>query len=217
MPAELWIYDVIGQDWFGEGVTAKKVRDMLAEIDSQERVLVRINSPGGLVFEAASIHTLLLQHKGGVDVQIDGLAASAASYIATVGEKVAIADGGMIMIHDPWSIVMGDSRDMRAEAELLDKMGGKLADAYAQRSGKGVEEVRTAMLAETWMTSDEAIDFGLADEKVESAAKACAIPSEFNYRNAPRQGALRVSQRLPKKAAAMARQMQETKTRIGLI
>jgi ATP-dependent Clp protease protease subunit len=215
MPAEIFLYDVIGQDWFGEGCTAKKLRDELAGVDSGERLLVRINSPGGLVFEAATMMAMLAEHKGGVDVQIDGLAASAASYIAMVGETIAITAGGMMMIHDPWSIVMGDARDMRAEAELLDKIAVNLVDAYARKSGKPTDEIRSAMLAETWYTADEAIDFGLADEKIETvAAKACVIPQEFPYKNAPRPQSR--SAHLPVKpgrAAAMARQIKLARLR----
>jgi ATP-dependent Clp protease protease subunit len=205
--AELHIYDVIGEDWYGEGCTAKKVRDELKQIDSGERLTVRINSPGGYVFEAATIMTLLSEHKGGVDVRIDGMAASAASYIAMVGEKIEITAGGMMMIHDPWSIAIGDARDMRAEAELLDKIAVQLVSAYARKSGQGEDAIRQAMLAETWYTADEAIAAGLATGKVETVAKACAVPKEFGYRNMPRPKSERLPL-APSRAAAMGRRIQ---------
>ena len=214
MAAELWIYDVIGEDWFGEGVTAKKVREQLAQFDADERLTVRINSPGGYVFEAATIVSLLSEHKGGVDVRIDGLAASAASYVAMVGETIQITAGGMMMIHDPWSIVMGDARDMRAEAELLDKISLQLVDAYVRKSGQTADVIKAAMAAETWYTADEAIAAGLATEKIETvAAKACVVPKEMAYRNMPRSVDPRAAKPLPKRAAAMASQIQLARRR----
>lgn len=215
MAAEIHIYDVIGEDWYGDGCTAKKVRDQLKGIDSAERLLVRINSPGGYVFEAATIMQLLAEHKGGVDVRIDGMAASAASYIAMVGEKIEITAGGMMMIHDPWSIVIGDARDMRAEAELLDKIAVQIVNAYARRSGQSEETIRQAMLAESWYTADEAIAFGLATDKLETVgAKDCTVPKEFGYKNMPRPR----SAKLPipaNRAAAMGRKLQLARTRSG--
>lgn len=213
MPAELWIDDVIGADFFGEGITAKKVRDELKQIDSAERILLRINSPGGYVFEAASIVSQLSEHPGGVDVQIDGVAASAASYIAMLGETVTMSQGAMIMIHDPWSIVIGDSRDMKAEAELLDKMAANLAQAYVTKSGKSEKAVRDAMLAETWFTPDEAIAFGLADKKIDSFAKAFAIPAKFGYKNAPQPtDEPAAPHERPASVAAMTRQLQQVRS-----
>ncbi|MCA9233207.1 MAG: Clp protease ClpP [Planctomycetales bacterium] len=214
MAKELWIYDVIGADFFGEGVTAKSVRDELRGVDPAERLLVRINSPGGLVFEAASIVTLLGEHPGGVDVQIDGVAASAASYIAMVGQKVAMSDGAMLMIHDPWSIVIGDSRDMVKEAELLDKMAVNLAGAYVAKSGKTEKEIREAMLAETWFTADEAVEFGLADSKLESFAKAYTIPGKFGYRNAPQPQKEIPPHAKPASVAAMTAQLQAVRAEL---
>ena len=99
---EIFIYDaILKNSLFETGVSDEMIRDELAKVPESERVLVRINSPGGDVFQAAAIFTMFSQHKGGVDVQIDGVAASAASYIAMVGETVTIADGAMMMIHKP--------------------------------------------------------------------------------------------------------------------
>lgn len=183
---ELWIYDVIGEGWFEEGVTAAKVRDDLAEFSADEDLLVRINSPGGDVFEAAAIVSLLDEWKGALTVKVDGVAASAASYIATVGERVMMSSGAMLMIHNPWTIVGGEASELRHQADLLDKIAENLAGAYARRSGKKAEEIQGAMDAETWFTPEEAIAFGLADEVDDSKAKAFAIPEELGYKNAPK-------------------------------
>lgn len=185
MPNEIWIYDVIGEGFWTEGVTAKSVRDELAKYQPEDRITARINSPGGDAFEGVAILTLLQQHQGGVDVQIDGVAASAASLIATVGETVTIADGAMLMIHRAWTCACGNEEDLRRAVELLTKLDGKLADAYVLKCGRQREEVVEKLNAETWFSSDEAIEFGLCDAKVAAPAKAFAIPKEFGYKHAP--------------------------------
>lgn len=210
MPHELWIYDVIGEGFFSEGVTAKRIRDELQSAPSVERLLVRINSPGGDFFEAAAIVTLLSQWQGGVDVQIDGIAASAGSYIATAGENVAIADGAMVMIHNAWTVALGNANELTKTADTLGKIDGTLAAAYARKSGKDAAEIMAAMEAETWYTSDEAIAFGLADSKAELAALAYAIPQEFGYRNGPKPASI---ERPAANIAALKRKFDLTKAR----
>ena len=160
---ELWIDDIIGEDFFGEGVSAKVVRNQLKGMDSNERVTVRINSPGGSVFDAVAIRSLLAEWPGGVDVRIDGLAASAASYIATIGETVTAAEGAFVMIHNPWSMVAGDAAAMRSEADLLDKVAGQLAAAYAAKTGTADAVWSKIMAEETWYDADEALEAGLVD------------------------------------------------------
>lgn len=183
--AEIWIYEPIGAGLFLEGVTASRVRDELSEMDDEEELTVRINSPGGDVFEAQAIRAMLSRRKGAVNVQIDGVAASAASWLATVGTKVQIADGAMLMIHNPWTAAVGDKNEMIETAKLLDKVGSQIAESYAARSGMPLQNVAKAMDAETWYTAKEAVDVGLADSIVEVRAKAWAIPKEFGYRHVP--------------------------------
>lgn len=183
--ADLWIYEIIGEDWLESGVTAKSVRDELAKLDKGERVNVRINSPGGDVFEAVAINALLAEWSGGVDVHVDGLAASAASYIATSGETVTMAEGSMLMIHDPWTVAVGNAAEMQRAAEMLDKVADNLVGAYARKSGLDRTAVRDIMRAETWLTASEAVDQGFANVVSESEAKACAVSPNFGYRNTP--------------------------------
>lgn len=186
MPHEIYIDDVIGEDFFGQGYTAKTLRDQLAGVDAESDITLRINSPGGSVFEAVAIRSQLADRQGSVNVRVDGVAASAASYIATIGERVEMSEGSMLMIHDPWSVVIGNSAEMRREAELLDKIGGSLSMAYVNKSGKSLEDITEAMAAETWFTAEEAVAFGLADATAESRAAACIIPAEMGYRNVPK-------------------------------
>lgn len=164
MPNELWIYDVIASR--GEGISATAVRDDLAKLKRNERLLVRINSPGGDVFEAVAMHTQLSQWPGGVDVMVDGIAASAASYLATVGRDVSIARDGMLMIHDPWALTVGNAEDHHAAGDVLDQVAESIVSAYVAKSGRSREEIRRVMKAETWLTADGAIEFGLVDRKI---------------------------------------------------
>jgi len=187
MANELWIYDVIGEDFFGEGVTPKAVRDQMKSMDRAEPLLVRINSPGGSVFDGVAIKTLLDEWQAGVQVQVDGIAASAASYIAMAGTTISMASGSMLMIHNPWSVVVGNASDMRKEADLLDKVGDQLAAAYATKSGAAMDTIKAALDAETWYTADEAVAAGLADAVLLSPAKGFTIPATMGYRNIPKQ------------------------------
>ena len=182
---ELWIYDVIGTDMLGDGVSAKTIRDTLKMMDDEDELLVRINSPGGNVFDGVAIKTLLDGWSGPVTVQIDGIAASAASFIAMAGDQVRMATGSMLMIHDPWSVVVGNAAEMDKEAGVLRKVAGELAAAYAGKTGKDVEEIRQAMAEETWYTAEEAVAFGLADGVIEQRAKAWKVPAAMGYRKAP--------------------------------
>jgi ATP-dependent Clp protease, protease subunit len=210
MANELWIYDIIGEGFFESGVTGKSVRDELAKMDKNEAVNVRINSPGGDVFEAVAIRAQLEQWPAGVNVQVDGLAASAASYIATVGDNVTMAEGSMFMVHDPWTVAMGNAAEMQKAAATLDKIADSLAGAYARKSGKTDAEVRETMRAETWMTVDEAMAYGLADAKSEERAAAFAIPKAFGFKHPPKP-AETPKQRATNQLAARQRQLDLTR------
>jgi ATP-dependent protease ClpP protease subunit len=206
MANELYIYDIIGAGFFEEGVTAKSVRDELAKMDKKQPIEARINSPGGDVFEAVAIRAQLEQWPAGVNVQIDGLAASAASYIATVGGTVSMAEGSMFMVHDPWTVAIGNAAEMAKAAATLDKIADSLVGAYARKSGKTDAEVRETMKAETWMTADEAIAYGLANGKSEERAAAFAIPKAFGFKHPPKP-AEAAKQRPANKLAAKQRQL----------
>jgi len=183
---ELYIYDIIGAGFFEEGVTAKSVRDELSKMDKSQRLTVRINSPGGSVFDGVAIRAQLEQWEAGVDVKVDGIAASSASYIATAGDTVAMAEGSMLMVHDPWTFAVGNAAEMQKAAITLDKIADSMVGAYAKKSGKSSEEVRQTMKDETWLSADEAIAYGLADEKSNEKAAAFAIPQAFGFKHPPK-------------------------------
>lgn len=157
--AEVHLYDEIGF-W---GVTAGQFVDEIKAITAP-RIALHINSPGGDVFDAVAIHSCLRAHPAAVDVYIDGLAASAASFIAQAGDTVSIARNAMMMIHEAAGLCWGNKRDMRKLGDLLDQLDGNIADMYSVRAGGTVEAWLAAMDAETWYTGAEAVAAGLADE-----------------------------------------------------
>ena len=157
-PTEIYIYDEIG--FFG--VEAETFVIDLKSITGD--VLIRINSPGGDFFDGVTIFNAIRERKAKTDVVIDGLAASAASYIAMAGDTVTMNQGGMLMIHEAMSIAIGNAKDMEKASELLDKIDGQIANFYAKRAGKPLAEIRDLMAAETWFDGNEAQEIGFVDE-----------------------------------------------------
>jgi ATP-dependent Clp protease, protease subunit len=182
---ELFIYDAIGADFYSSGVMAKDVVEELSRLDRKQPLVVRINSPGGVVHEAVTIRSHLVDWPGGVIVKIDGLAASMASYIATVSPEVIMAEGAMYMIHDPWTGVAGNADMLRKEADVLDEHAESMVGAYVAKSGKSREEIRAVMKEEMWLKADAAIEYGFADKKADSMAMGCVIPKQFGFKNCP--------------------------------
>lgn len=164
--AELLIYDEIDAWW---GVAAADVIAELAQITAP-RLRVRVNSPGGSVFEGLAIANALRSHPAAVTVQVDGLAASIASVIAMAGDRLLMMPNSMLMIHDASGLCIGDATDMQQMAAVLDKISDNIAGAYAAKAGGTPADWRGTMRAETWYLPDEAVAAGLADEAVPAAA-----------------------------------------------
>jgi len=178
---EVMIFDEIGL-W---GVTAKDFATALKAIPEDHAITVRINSPGGSVFDGYAIFNALKSRAASVTTKVEGLAASMASIVALAGIKVTAAANSMLMIHNPWSGVAGDSEDLRKTADLLDKLTSQLVGIYAGKSGKSEDEVRAAMDAETWFTAEEAQAWGLVDEVTDGVA-AVASFDVSRFRNPPK-------------------------------
>ena len=167
--ASLRLYDPIdsyGGDW---GVSAKEfVKALDALPDDTATIHLHINSPGGEVYEGVTILNALRNHKARVVAIVDGLAASAASFVAAGADEVIMGRNSQMMIHDAWGIGIGPSAAMRDLADRLDKISDNIASIYATKGGGTVEDWRTAMLAETWYSDEEAVAAGLADRVEES-------------------------------------------------
>lgn len=165
---DLYVYDVIDSWW---GVNAKDIVRDISGLRAQT-INLHINSPGGDVFEARAIKTALEQTSARVVAYVDGLAASAASFLMLAADEIRIAKGAFVMIHNPWGFAMGDAGEMRATADLLDQIGGVIAQDYVDKTGLAKTDVLAMMDAETWMDADEAIAKGFADSLLEKSAKA---------------------------------------------
>jgi len=155
--AEISIYDAIGSF----DVNAKQFVDELKDINA-DTINLRINSPGGSVIDGNAMFNALQRHPAKVITHIDGLAASMASVIAMAGDEVHMADNALLMIHNPWTFSMGDADELRADADLLDKMSASILSSYG-RSQYEVDELKNLMDEETWFTAQEAFDAGFVD------------------------------------------------------
>lgn len=177
--AELAIFGDIGGD-----VTAAGVRDALRAMPAERPLMVRINSGGGSVFEGFAIYNMLARHAGHVTVRVDALAASMASLIAMAGNEIVMPGNSFLMLHNPWSLTVGDAGAHRDMAELLDKLRGPMVATYAARSGQAEAEVEALLDAETWLTAAEAVAKGFAD-RVDDPVDAAAAADLTRFHNVP--------------------------------
>lgn len=166
-PARLDLFDEIGF-W---GVDASDFAAQLQAING-DRLVVHVNSPGGDAFDGLAIMNLLRAHPASVDVVVDGLAASAASYISMGGDTLTMMPGSEMMIHDASGICMGNPADMQSMADLLGHVSNNIASIYAARAGGTIADWRAQMGKETWYTADEAVAAGLADKVGPTRGKA---------------------------------------------
>jgi ATP-dependent Clp protease, protease subunit len=167
-PAEIMLYDEIGD----YGITAKAFTAALDTIPAGDTFTLRINSPGGDVFDAMAIYNALQGRAKPVHVVVDGLAASAASLIAMAGDTLAMHETSMLMIHNSHTISLGDRHDMTETAGILEKIDGQMAAIYAKRITGEVADAHAMMDAETWLTSTEALNQGLCDKVISPPIKA---------------------------------------------
>lgn len=196
--ATIYLYGPIGASWWDDGgISANQFRKDLDALGAIKTIDVRINSEGGDVFDGQAIYTLLVQHKAAVTVHIDGLAASAASFIAMAGDTIEIAESAFVMIHNAAGGCWGGAEAMRKTADLLESVNGALQDIYAARTRNSVADLKKWMDAETWWTGKEAVAKGFADKVVPNLAVAASVRDPAKYRHLP--AALR-----PRRAAAMA-------------
>ncbi|WP_347139442.1 head maturation protease, ClpP-related [Paracoccus sp. SSK6] len=160
--ATISVLDVIGQDYWGEGVTAKRISAALRAIGDRE-VTVNINSPGGDFFEGLAIYNALREHKAKINVRILGVAASAASVIAMAGDDIRIARAGFLMIHNTWVVAAGDRHALTEVAEWLKPFDEVSADIYSARSGIEAKKIAGMLDRETWISGSAAVEQGFAN------------------------------------------------------
>ena len=164
------------ESFWGDEITPQMFRD---ELEAEEGDLtVWINSPGGNVFAAAEIYTMLQEYKGAVTVKIASIAASAASVIAMAGKRVLMSPTALLMIHDPSTIAMGNAKDMEKAIETLNEVKESIINAYAAKSGMRRSKIAELMSNETWMNAKKAVELGFADEVLFAESEPDPEPEE---------------------------------------
>ncbi len=183
---EIYIYDEIGPGYWGL-IDAISIVDALKEIGDAPEIDVRLNTPGGDVFEAAAIFNHFREAKAKINIKIDGLAASAGSVIAMVGDKIEIAQNAMVMIHEAWTIVWGNKRDLLKTVDLLTKVDSTMVQTYMERTGNSEEDIRQWVEAETWFTAAEAVEKGFADSITGKTIEDSALTvPKGRFKNCPK-------------------------------
>jgi ATP-dependent Clp protease, protease subunit len=182
---EIWLYDQIGASFWGDGISAKAFQKELTALGKVSTINLRINSPGGDVFDGLAIYNQLKSHPARVVVDVDGLAASIASIIAMAGDEIRMAGNAMMMIHNPHGMAVGDSTEMLRTAALLDQVKGNLTGTYAARTGNQRAQLETWMNDETWLTAEAAVQYGFADAVTQEQRVAASFEMLAHFRNVP--------------------------------
>ena len=175
---KVYIYDSIG----GEGIMALDIIKELSEAEGD--INVHINSGGGSVSQGIAIYNALKEYNGEVHVKVDGLAASIASVIAMAGDTVTMAEGSLLMVHLPWTMIAGNANDLRKEAEVLDQHKETLVDIYESNSPLSREEIEAMLTEETWLTAEEAYELGMITDIAGELKQAASVDID-RFNNAP--------------------------------
>jgi ATP-dependent protease ClpP protease subunit len=184
--AEIFIYDVIGKSfWDDDTVSAKQFVDDLAALGDVSAITLRINSPGGDVFDGVAIHNAIKNHKATVTAQVDGIAASAASFIAMAADKIVMPSNSFMLVHGASGFAYGSADTVRALAEDLDRIDKSMTATYAARSNSTAATVQALMKEDRLMDADEAKKLGFADEVTEPIKMA----AKFSLRLLPKAAA----------------------------
>lgn len=210
----VYINDVIDPYW---GASATALITALAG-QQDKTVHMHINSPGGDVFEARAMAAAIVAHPGKVVAHIDGVCASAATYLALACTEVRMTDGGLFMIHNSWTMTYGDKAELRTTADLLDKIDGTIAADYTRKTGASAEQVKTWMDATTWFTAQEALAAKFIDA-IDPNTKQDPAQAQWNlaaYPNAPKP-ADKPPAPEPSLTALAAAQIQTNRNRLRLL
>lgn len=179
---EILLYDQIGADFFGEGTSAKDFANDLKAQAPVSQINLRINSPGGNVFDGLAIYNTLLNHGAKITATVDGIAASIASVIAMAASELSMAETSILMIHNPHTVAMGDSAAMRKLAETMDTVKASMVNAYQRHTKLSAEEIGALMDDETWMSAEEAQSKGFANSIIKQPAIAASFDlSKFQH------------------------------------
>jgi ATP-dependent protease ClpP protease subunit len=169
---EITIYGVIGDSWWDDSVSAADIDKALK--DAKGEIVIHLNSPGGDAFDGIAIYNRLKQYNGKVTIYVDGWACSAASIIAMAADELIMGLGAMMMIHEAWTIVWGTKKDLRKEADVLEKLENSIIDIYMTKANVSREEIRRMVDDETWFSAQEAVNIGFATSIIDDKDKEIA-------------------------------------------
>ncbi len=155
---------IFDDEW--EGLTPKNLAEALDDIGNVSELRLRINSPGGVITGANSMYNMLKQHPAKITAEVIGEAASAAGYLFQVADVRRMHENSMLMVHNAITGIWGNKHEFRKEAQVLDKLDSQITSVFVKRSGKSAAEITALLDAETWLTANESIDIGLADDVV---------------------------------------------------
>ena len=187
--ATIYLYDMIVDsdieaEWWG-GVSPQAFITALNGLDAKT-IHLRVNSPGGSVFAARAIEQSIREHKSEIIAHVDGLAASAASFLIMAADKIEMAPGSFLMIHKAWTLAYGNEDDMTKTAGLLKQIDGSLVKTYAARTNQSPEDITGWMAAETWIEADSAVELGFADSVASTDQPKSTAWDLSAYENAPK-------------------------------
>ena len=186
------------ESWFDDDVTPAAFKAEL--LSGEGDITVWINSPGGDCVAASQIYSMLMDYKGAVTVKIDGIAASAASVIAMAGTTVLMAPTALMMVHNPLTVAMGDSEEMKKAIALLDEVKESIINAYEIKTGLSRARLSHLMDAETWLSAHKAVELGFADDLLFQAAGDPAPPQPESFAFSRRTVTNRLLTKLPREA-----------------
>lgn len=217
-PAEMYIDgEIVTDEWEDSDTSAAGFRDALKQLGDVKNINLHINSPGGSVFEGIAIYNMLKQSPAHVNVYVDGLAASIASVIAMSGDAIFMPSNAMMMIHNPWTFAMGNANELRKQADDLDHITQASVQTYLDKAGDKLDEatLKDLMDNETWLTAQEAVDYGLADEVMQANQAAASISKQFiqRYRHVPKQLVEQAEKKTKKQDGMSEKARQEMRAR----
>ena len=183
--------EIVTDEWEDSDTSAAGFRDALKSLGDVKTINLHINSPGGSVFEGIAIYNMLKQNSAHINVYVDGLAASISSVIAMSGDAIFMPSNAMMMIHNPWTMAVGNASELRKQADDLDRITESSVQTYLAKAGDKLDKdtLKQLMDDETWLTAQEAVDYGLADEVIGANKSAASISKQFaqRYRHVPEQ------------------------------
>ena len=183
--------EIVTDEYEDTDTSAAGFRNALKSLGDVKSINLHINSPGGSVFEGIAIYNMLKQNSARINVYIDGLAASIASVIAMSGDAIFMPSNSMMMVHNPWVMAIGNASELRKQADDLDQITKSSVQTYLAKAGDKLDEKTLTQLMddETWLTAQEAVDYGLADEVMEPNKAVASINKQFvsRYRHVPEQ------------------------------